>query len=476
MFNFEFYRKNKNAIINSLCLILCGLFLYIDFIARLGYAAGTPYIIVVMLSAMLDTKRIILFYAGLSTILVVTGFYISPLSDLYTIPIINRIISILVLWIIAFFCILYINAKEVLKIAEMSTSLVFNSAPNALIMVNDKGNIELVNQMLCDMFGYNMDELVGQNLEILVPSKLRLTHKNYREGYIKKPEKRAMAERDFLYALSKNGLKFPVEIALNPIKLDQSSKVIASVIDVTERNRQTKELQDFTYQLEKSNESLEQFAHIASHDLQEPLRMVSSYTQLLADRYQGKLDADANEFINYAVDGAKRMQALIQDLLKFSSLTNKSEKNEQVDANELYDNTLNNLAITINESHAIITKDKLPLVYGDRSQLSQVFQNLIGNAVKYHNSENINRIHVSAEQINNTWRFCIKDCGIGIKPEYYEKIFLIFKRLHTKSEYSGTGVGLALCKRIIDTHGGEIWVESEFDQGSRFYFTLPIKE
>ncbi len=476
MFNVAFYQTYKNTVTNSLCLILCGLFLYIDFVARLGYAAGTPYIIVVMLSAILDSKRIILFYAGLSTVLVVIGFYISPLSDMYTIPIINRIISILVLWIIAFFCLLYINAKEVLRVAEMSTSLVFNSAPNALIMVNDEGNIELVNQMLCDMFGYNMDELVGQNLEILIPSKLRLSHKKYREGYIKKPEKRAMAERNNLYALSKDGLKFSVEIALNPIKLGQSSKVIASVIDVTERNRQTKELQDFTYQLEKSNESLEQFAHIASHDLQEPLRMVSSYTQLLADRYHDKLDADANEFINYAVDGAKRMQALIQDLLKFSSLTNKSEKNEQVDANELYGNTLRNLAMVINESEAIITKDNLPLVYGDRSQLGQVFQNLIGNAVKYHNPGNINRIHVSAEHINDAWRFCISDCGIGIEPEYYEKIFIIFKRLHVKSKYSGTGVGLALCKRIIDSHGGEIWVESEYGQGSRFYFTLPIQE
>ena len=356
MFNSDFYQKNKNTAINSLCLILCALFLYIDLVARLGYAAGTPYIIVVMLSAMLDTKRIILFYAGLSTILVVTGFYLSPLSDMYAIPIINRLISILILWIIAFFCILYINAKEVLRVAEMSTSLVFNSAPNALIMVNDKGDIELVNQMLCDMFGYNIDELVGQSLEILIPSKFRKSHKKYREGYIKKPEKRAMAARESLYALSKNGLRFSVEIALNPIKLGQSSKVIASVIDVTERNRQTKELQDFTYRLEKSNESLEQFAHIASHDLQEPLRMVSSYTQLLADRYHDKLDADANEFINYAVDGAKRMQALIPDLLTFSSLTNKSEKNEQVDANELFDNTLRNLAMVIDESDAIITK------------------------------------------------------------------------------------------------------------------------
>ncbi len=426
---------------------------------------------------MYGTKNKLLFYAGLSTVLISIGFYLSPmLDDYYSVAIVNRIIAILILWTVTLFCILYINAKKVLEIAEKNIHLIFNATPTALVMTNQEGNIELANQALFELFDYDRDQLIGQNIEVLIPKKFRQQHQQYRKDYNKKPEKRTMAARSDLHACTKNGREFPVEVGLSPIKLNQIPKVIASVTDITERRKQLLVLHNYTNQLKKSNENLEQFAYVASHDLQEPLRMVSSYTQLLANRYQNKLDEDANVFIQFAVDGAKRMQALIQDLLIFSRLSAETIRKEPVDANELYDSALKNLAMGISETNTLVTKDELPVICGDKSQLGQLFQNLIGNAIKYRGPEKNNQIHVSVGRVNDRWQFCVQDNGIGIETEYFERIFVIFKRLHGTTEYPGTGIGLALCKRIIESHKGEIWVESEYGQGSRFYFTVPASD
>lgn len=467
------YTVNHNTINHSLCILGCGLLFFIDLVTKLGYYATAPNVIVIMLAAMHGTKNKILFYAGLSTVLVIVGFYLSPSIDIpSSVAIANRTIGIAILWIVTIFCIIYLNSKKALEIEKQNISLVFNATPGALLMVNQEDKIELVNKTLCELFGYDRDELIGQRIEILIPYKFWQNHGQHREGYNKKPEKRTMAERADLHAHTKDGRKFPVEIDLNPVKLNQVPKVIALVTDITERRKQLDALQDYMSQLKKSNESLEQFAYVASHDLQEPLRMVSSYTQLLASRYQNKLGDDADEFIKYAVDGAKRMQSLIQDLLRFSRLSAESIKKEQIDINELYDYALDNLKMTISDTSTQITKDELPVIFGDKGQLGQLFQNLIGNAIKYGDPEINNQVHVSAERVNDMWQFCVQDNGIGIQPEYFERIFVIFKRLHGAHEYTGTGIGLALCKRIVDSHGGEIWVESEYGKGSRFYFSL----
>ncbi len=422
---------------------------------------------------MYGTRNKLLFYAGLSTVLISAGFFVSPtVDDYFTIAMANRIISVTILWIVTLFCILYVNSKGVIEVAEQNIFSVFNATPSALVMINQEGKVELANQTLCELFDYDRDELIGHGIEILIPEKFWQQHHQYREGYNKKPDKRTMAERADLHARAKDGREFPVEIGLNPVKLNQAPKVIAAVTDITERRKQLATLQNYTTQLKKSNENLEQFAYVASHDLQEPLRMVSSYTQLLATRYQGKLDDDADEFIQYAVDGAKRMQVLIQDLLRFSRLTAEVIKKEHVDTNALYDYVVNNLKLAISDTSTLVTKDELPMIWGDKGHLGQLFQNLIGNAIKYRDPKKNNQIHVSAERVDNMWQFCVQDNGIGIQPEYFERIFVIFKRLHGVHEYTGTGIGLALCKRIIDTHGGEIWVDSEYGQGSRFYFSL----
>ncbi|HLO88321.1 MAG TPA: GAF domain-containing protein [Nostocaceae cyanobacterium] len=231
-------------------------------------------------------------------------------------------------------------------------------------------------------------------------------------------------------------------------------------------------------ELARSNAELEQFAYVASHDLQEPLRMVTSYLQLLERRYKDKLDASADKFIAYAVDGAHRMQILIQDLLNYSRVSTRAQPFELVDSHQTLKVAIANLKVAIEESNAIITYDPLPQVIADPTQLTQVWQNLIGNAIKFRGEE-VPIIHIGVTNINeetkqaNTWLFWVKDNGIGIDPQYTDRIFVIFQRLHNRTRYPGTGIGLAICKKIIERHGGSIWVESELGRGSTFYFTIP---
>jgi light-regulated signal transduction histidine kinase (bacteriophytochrome) len=226
-------------------------------------------------------------------------------------------------------------------------------------------------------------------------------------------------------------------------------------------------------ELARSNQDLEQFAYVASHDLQEPLRMVATYTQLLAERYHGQLDANADKYIQYAVDGALRMQTLVQDLLTFSRVGRQDTDLQSIDCNGVVAMAMKNLQAAISESGAQIVCDPLPVICGDRSQLQQVFQNLIGNAIKFRGSEPL-VIRVSAVQDAKTWVFSVADNGIGISPDHREIIFAIFKRLHTRAEYPGSGIGLSICKKIIERQGGRIWVESSRGRGSTFRFTMPV--
>jgi len=247
----------------------------------------------------------------------------------------------------------------------------------------------------------------------------------------------------------------------------------STLAQVVQRATSDEKLKLTLADLVHSNKELEQFAYVASHDLQEPLRMISSYIQLLARRYQGRLDTDADEFIAYAVDGAARMQKLIGDLLAYSRVGTRSKGFEPVDYTAVLDQALANLKAAIEESGAVVTHDPLPTVTVDNLQQVQLFQNLIGNAIKFHGEEPP-RIHVSAEQSGNQWVFSVQDNGLGLDPQYADRIFVIFQRLHTKEEYPGTGIGLAICKKVVELHGGRIWVESQPGIGSRFCFTIPI--
>lgn len=243
--------------------------------------------------------------------------------------------------------------------------------------------------------------------------------------------------------------------------------------EYAERRRVEKTLARRTEELARANAELQQFAYVASHDLQEPLRMISSYMQLLERRYKDKLDADAHDFIAFAVDGANRLQQLINDLLTYSRVETRGKPPALTDCEEVLAQTLTHLQVAIQEANATISHDPLPQVMGDATQLVQLFQNLIGNAIKFR-SEAPPRIHVGVERGENEWVFSVSDNGIGIKPQYTERIFGIFQRLHTRAEYPGSGIGLALCRKIVERHGGRIWVESKPGEGSTFYFTIPM--
>jgi light-regulated signal transduction histidine kinase (bacteriophytochrome) len=256
-------------------------------------------------------------------------------------------------------------------------------------------------------------------------------------------------------------------------ELQQSNRQLAS--EVVERQRAEAVLAQRSQELARSNAELEQLAYVASHDLQEPLRMVASYMQLLEQQYTDRLDADAHEFIGFAVDGAKRMQALIEDLLAYSRVASRAKPLQPTDCAAVVQTVLRSLRMAIEESGAEIQCGALPVVMGDAAQLTQLFQNLIANAIKFRGNQSPQiQLHAEPEDAEGAfWRFAVQDNGIGIAPEYFDRIFVMFQRLHNRSAHPGTGIGLAICKKIVERHGGRIWVEPAPQQGAVFQFTLP---
>ena len=378
------------------------------------------------------------------------------------------------------------RAEAALRIRERQFRALVESAPDAMVIVDGKGAITLVNAQAEKVFGYERSELLGEAVEKLLPQRLREGHVPQRDGYLADQHLRPMGVGRELNGRRKDGSEFPVEISLSPIEGLGEPMVVSSVRDITDRKRAQEKLVQYVNDLQsakaimerqgveltESNAELEKFAYVASHDLQEPLRMVAGYTQLLSKRYQGKLDADADEFIAYAVDGANRMQRLINDLLAYSRVGRGNKDPETTDCEEVFRQALRNLGAAIEESGASVTNDPLPTVIADAMQLGQLFQNLVGNSIKYRAAA-APQVKVSAQVQDNEWVFSVRDNGIGVEPQYQQRIFEVFQRLHTSEEHAGTGIGLAICKKIVERHNGRIWVESAPEQGSIFYFIFP---
>jgi PAS domain S-box-containing protein len=350
------------------------------------------------------------------------------------------------------------------------------AAPDAMVVVNQAGEIVLLNLQAEKRFGYHRDELVGQKVKNIIPE--GFAERLIADGTRTAAE--ALAQQIGtgieLYGRRKDRSDFPIEIMLSPLESPEGILVTAAIRNITERKRSEQHLVETVAELNRSNDELEQFAYVASHDLQEPLRMVASYTQLLAERYKGRLDSDADEFIAYAVDGSNRMQVLIQDLLAYSRAGTNGKTLHKISSDHALKEALTNLRATIQESGAVVTHDLLPIITTDGTQLAQIFQNLVGNAVKYHGAA-APRVHVSAAKNGgNEWIFSVRDNGLGIDPQYFDRIFVLFQRLHGQTEFKGTGIGLAICKKMLERLGGRIWVESEPEKGSTFRFALPEKD
>jgi PAS domain S-box-containing protein len=358
--------------------------------------------------------------------------------------------------------------QELIKQTQLMESIIDNMG-EGLLVCDAEGKTILVNPAAIFLLeGQIGDPLPGENAPknmvykadgktVLTPNEFPITQAIFGEGsdnvelYVKNSRKPGG-----IYLL----------VTSRPVR-DRKGKIIGGVSvfrDITER----KKMED----LLRSNTELQQFANVASHDLQEPLRMVASYVQLLEEHLKGKLDEDGKEYMGFAVDGAKRMQLLVNGLLEYSRVESQAKAPQLVDMNQILNQTLKNMEIRISETRAVITHTTLPQVMGDPVQLTQLMQNLFSNALKFQKSE-MPEIDFSARELDNEWVFSCKDNGIGIDPKYFDRIFVIFQRLHHRNEYSGTGIGLAICKRIVERHGGKLWVESQPHRGTTFFFSLP---
>lgn len=357
------------------------------------------------------------------------------------------------------------NAEQLLLESEERFKALHNASFGG-IAIHDMGIILDCNWGLTEITGYSQEELIGMNgLMLIAPDYRDIVNNNIKRKYEEVYE---------VMGLRKNNEIYPLKLQARNIPYKGKSVRSVEFRDITEEKKAEQQLKETMIQLVQSNKDLEQFAYVASHDLQEPLRMISSYTQLLERKYKDKIDQNANDYIHYAVDGASRMQKLINDLLEFSRVNSRGKKFESVDVSNVLGQVISNLQLLITENFAIVTNDDLPIINADESQITRVFQNLIGNSIKFKKESENPIIHISCKKLNNYYEFSVRDNGIGMEMQYHDRVFTIFQRLHSIKDYPGTGIGLSINKRIVERHNGTIWFDSKINEGTTFYFTIPV--
>ena len=363
---------------------------------------------------------------------------------------------------------------------------IVDNAIDAIITISPRGIVESFNMGAEAIFGYGAKEVIGENVKMLMPTPYRQKHDGYLRSYIETGNKSVIGIGREVVGKRKDGSTFPMDLAVSEVQLKDQRLFTGIVRDITERKEseqqqaamnlkiafQAQEIARNNTALENSNEELKQFAYIASHDLQEPLRKVNSFCQLLQDEYSEQLDENAQSYIRYAVDGATRMKNLVTDLLDYSRVETQGKPLQPTCAANACSEAIENLRFTIDENDARITVEPLPTIQADRLQLVRLFQNLLGNAIKYR-GERSPEIHVGVLEQDSDWVISIQDNGIGIEAKYFDRIFVMFQRLHARNEYTGTGIGLAICKRIVDRLSGRIWVKSNLGTGSTFFLSVP---
>ena len=472
--------RNLNiGLLIAISALIAAIFV-LDLVTKTGTAIGMLYVIAILLTPWLPHEKSPYLIAGVCTVLAVIGLIYSPGvnvmhsgSAIAGNAVANRLMSIFMIWATAFLTYQYRQRTE----TKLRLASIIESSHDAIIGETLEGEVTSWNKGAEQMFGYSPQESIGQLMTFIFPPDRIPEH-----PVILEKLNRGIQIKNFeTVRRRKDGQDIHVSVTISPIidrwgHLIGASKIVRNISEQKHMESllaiQNETLSRHAESLKQSNEELEQFAYIASHDLQEPLRTIHGFTQLLAERYQDRLDDQAREFIRFVTDGANRMQILIQDLLKYSRIQAQELKPVTVNGEELLDEILEHLRMVIEEKQASFTHDPLPIIQTDRPHFQHLLQNLITNALKFHGPEPPH-IHLSAQERPNEWVFSVRDNGIGVGSEYFERIFLPFKRLHTREEYQGTGIGLAICKKIVERRGGRIWVESEAGKGATFSFTFP---
>lgn len=380
-------------------------------------------------------------------------------------------------------------ANEALRSSEERFRRLLESAPDGIVTVDGEGRILMANEQVEKLSGYSRPELIGNRVEMLVPQRVRDVHVHHRQGYMAHPRTRPMGVGLDLYLQRKDGSEMPVEISLSPMQTAQGRVVMAILRDITERRKAQQAIRQLNADLERranelqaANQELEAFAYSVSHDLRAPLRGVDAYAKILLESQRDKLDEDGRFVLNQVVESAQEMGRLIDDLLAFSRMGRREMLLGTVDMDDLVRSVCQELARAHPDRHLDFEIAPLPPAQGDQAMIREVLRNLLGNAVKFTTVREAARIEVSAlsgeqaggdrEVGQDSVVYRVRDNGVGFDPHYRHKLFRVFQRLHTTAQFEGTGVGLALVKRIIDRHGGHVWAEGELDRGAAFYFSL----
>ena len=474
------------------------LYIISDLLVWSAYFA-IPLIIIRFISRKSDARfiRLYFLFAGFILACGATHFFdaVTFWVPLYRVNALIRMITGILSWVTVFSLIRILpmafslrSSKDLeaeveqRKKAEDKFRNLLESAPDSMIIVNEGGEIQLVNAQTLKMFGYTREELIGSNVEMLIPARYDTMHPFRRFTMFDTPRSRPVAEGFELFCLNKEGKEFPVEINLSPMQTAEGALLTAAIRDVSEKRQLEKAIRETnvtlerkvkqrTEELERKNKELEQFAYVASHDLQEPLRTIASFVDLLGKQYKGKMDANADKYMDYIVQSSDRMKVLIKDLLDYSRLGREKEA-RQVNCNTVVEQVKADLNRVIKDNQAEIVAGSLPLIDAYPTELKLLFQNLVSNSIKFRKPGVAPQVEINALRQNGHWQFAFRDNGIGIESQYLDKIFVIFQRLHNRSSYEGSGIGLAHCKKIVELHGGKIWVESEPGVGSTFYFTI----
>jgi PAS domain S-box-containing protein len=364
------------------------------------------------------------------------------------------------------------QAEEILRSSEETTRLIMNSALDAIVCIDVQGCITVWNPQAEKTFGWTENEVRGRRLSAtIIPEKYRGSHEQGLQRYLTTREHSVLNKLFEITALHRNGKEFPIELTIIPMRLKDNDFFCAFIRDITERKEAEIRQHEFAEDLKRKNTELEQFAYVASHDLQEPLRTVSGFVELLKRHYKDHADENVTRYINYITDASDRMRRLVQDLLDYSRL-GRQRILEPVDCNLVTQEVLSDLTMSIQESQAVINIEPLPVISGYATEIKQLFQNLLSNSLKFRKPGIPPVISISVTPKEEYWQFQVTDNGIGIEEKYWERVFVIFQRLHTKNEYAGTGIGLAHCKKITELHNGRIWIDSTPGNGSTFYFTI----